>query len=135
MRVRDYRHLLALVLVGACLLALPGCGSSEQDQRRAVAQTLVDHLQRLHEGDFAGACALIDETIRNYGQPCEQQQSELWPQPERDGLREIAVDSTKVVFPDDTHAQIPADAITFAGKPSPGEGYQFTQRDGRWFLS
>ena len=120
-----------LLALAAVVLALAGC-SSQADQQREAADALVTHLQRIHTGDFAGACELIDPTIRDYGMPCVQQLQQQWPQQQRDELVNIAVDSSRVDVKN-THARIPGAAITFNGHPNPGD-YELRKIDDHWLV-
>ena len=60
----------AVVLTLACTAALPGCGSSDEDQVRAVAKELRDALAKR---DGADACRLLtDDAKRQLKADCER---------------------------------------------------------------
>jgi hypothetical protein len=123
-----------VALVGLMIIALSGCGQGQTDQQREVATALVTHLERLHAGDFQGACALVDPSIRDYGQPCPQQWAQMWPADLRAQLVSIAVDSSQIRLDDSTHATVPAGALSYSGHPSTGDDFHLVKVSDQWMV-
>jgi hypothetical protein len=127
------RHAL-LLLAGTAGLAT-GC-SSGPDQSSPAA-VLESAYRAVGEGDFTGACAMVDpeakELMRLVG-TCESVFAEEYPPESRAAFAEVSVDEDAL----DTSADvvvIPESAVTFAGQPSTDGPTTVVERDGKWWIT